>query len=289
MITVCPACKKSILVPEPGLHSCPRCEARIWINPPDSGKEDAVVVKPETVRIQREDEVGPAWVQEARALAMADPGSRPAPWDERETRGFWSGLWKTWKQVMLFPGPFFHAMKTDGRFGGPLLYGWIMSTVGFLFWATYRITFLPYILPPDQAQSVGSALADELVMARLALLVLVASPILSLLNLAFSAVAYHVVLKLTNEHIGSWKATWRTVCYASSPMLLMAVPFFGDFLSMFWSMTTGIVALARVHRVPTWRAILAYLIPSLLFYIVMLLTARWGSDDWATQLFSLLQ
>ena len=187
MLSQCPHCKRPIVVQDPGIHDCPRCHARIWIYPPDSDKEDRVLISPEVLygnkrsreiieekEAQREEELG--FHSEMEEEAEPERGSQSAPWEERRVRGFVAALKETWKQATLTPTRFFSSLDTTGPTKGVLGYGWIFLTIGYAFWALYRILFLPMLIEASQkAGGIDASQLNEAELQRITYIILIAS------------------------------------------------------------------------------------------------------------------
>lgn len=275
MLTQCPNCRKAIVVPEPGIHDCSRCHARIWIYPYDSDNEDRVLISPETL-----EEKGPERYRKKRksdlrsavkSLADEKPASWAPPWENREQRGVFMALLFTWRLAMLFPTLFFSRLKADQPVKGLVLFGWICMTIGYVFWGSYRLLFLPLLV--ESAQKTSEAV-NELDLHFLALAVIIAAPLLSLLSIYLNAALYQAVLQLLGVTKPGFRGSLRVSVYACAPMLLLLLPFFGDFLAFIWSMILSVIGIAQVHRVNNTRAMLVVLLPPIAFYVLLLLGMR---------------
>ncbi len=277
MLTQCPHCQKAIIVPEPGIHTCSRCQARIWINDPASGKEDRVLISPEALQAAGQ---GPSQQTESgessRPSPLDDPffegeaHSRIAPWEQRKQIGWVPAFRRTWRLSTFLPSRFFHHLKTDVPAKGVVVYGWLILTLAYIAWALYRLLFMPYLVKAGGADPV---LLEEQ-MTNLAYSVLVGAPLISMLSIVLNAVLFHAVLRLLDSARGGFGGTFRVVVYATSPMLFMLVPIFGDFVAFVWNMVASITGLARVHEIGKGRAMLVVFLPPLAFYLVLLLYAK---------------
>jgi hypothetical protein len=59
-------------------------------------------------------------------------------------------------------------------------------------------------------------------------------------------------------------ATFRVVCYASSPEVFQIVPICGGLVGGVWGFAISVVGLREVHRTTTGKAAAAVLLPGLL-------------------------
>ncbi|RJO71128.1 MAG: YIP1 family protein [Myxococcales bacterium] len=274
MLTACPHCRKPIVVREPGIHDCPRCQARIWIYPENSGKPDRVLIGPEINHPERKPPE-PEAPDAAPPTARMPQGDWTPPWEERAKIGVFRALAATWKLATLHPTHFFTAMRADAPIKGVVFYGWIVLTVSYLFWAVYRLLFIPVMVAAmRQAAPIGEAVPSEVDLLRVTLAVLAAAPLLALLTIYINALLYFGILRFLGAPKGSWRGTLRVVAYAESPMLFLAFPFFGELLAFVWNVTLNALGLARVHGVGPGKSLLAVFLPPLTFYFFVLVVVR---------------
>lgn len=272
MLTQCPNCKKPIVIREPGIHTCPRCEARIWINSHGSDQPDRVLISSEAIKAQKTRERRDPELSE---LFDAEDGLMTAPWEEREKRGVLKALAVTWKMATISPTLFFTRLKTDGPIKGVALYGWIFLTLGYFFSAFYRLLFLPYLVEATQSgATTGLPAIGEDKLQLFIVGMLVASPLLSIATIYMNALLFHGVLLLIGAAKGGFRATLRVVVYASSPMIFMALPIFGDLFAFIWNMVASVAGLSRVHGVSNTRAMLAVFMPPIALYSLFLLFSK---------------
>lgn len=278
MLSRCPHCEKSIVVPEPGIHTCPQCRARIWLYPPGSDKEDRVLLSPSAQaspsRRASRPAPPPPW-RELESFQKGGDGNMTAPWEERGERGFMDALVSTWRLVCFHPTLFFTRLNALAPLRGVAFFGWLMLTLGYMFWSIYRLLFLPVVIEATyKAAGTQPGIPDEARLHLLIILVLVATPLLSLASLWLNALMYHAVLMLLDVPLRAFAGTFRVVAYGSAPILLLLFPLFGEFVAFIWSMVVSVIGLSCVHRLSTPRSMLAVLLPPLAFYLLILLAAK---------------
>ncbi len=273
MLTQCPHCEKAIVVPEPGIHSCPKCRARIWVYPADSDKADRVLISPEVMEAQQRDQRGRPRDPDLAEMVRSD--QLTAPWEERRVRGGWSAFKSTWKASTFAPSMFFSKLKTDPPARGVLSYGWLILTVGYLLWGMYRLYFLPMIIEASRESAHAVAELPPLEDMRLITMgVMLLSPLTALVSLYVNAGLFHLILRLIGAAKTEFSGTFRVVVYATSPMLFMAFPLFGDFAAFVWSMVVSVIGLSRIHGISSAKSMLVVFFPPLAFYVLLLLGAR---------------
>ena len=181
-----------------------------------------------------------------------------SPWDDRENLGWFKALLETWKQVMFNPTQFFSKMDREGGLGGPLLYGFIMGEIGFLFslmWKGMSIFVPPFVDQNGFGDIVGEA-------AGLTFLFFASPAIVLSMLFIFSAIL-HVCLFIVGGAQKSFETTFRVVCYASSTDLLEIIPCCGMFVGLIWNLVLTIIGIRETHEISTERAALAVLLPAI--------------------------
>jgi len=201
-----------------------------------------------------------------------------SPWDDRDSVGFFRALVDTWTQVMFSPARFFSRMPPEGGLGGPLLYGFIMGEVGFLFtlmWKSMSALVPPFVEQNGFGDYVGEMMGITFLFF--------ASPALVLAALfIFSGVLY-VCLLIVGGTQRSFEATFRVVCYASSTDLLDILPCCGWIIGLVWNLVLTVVGIRETHKISTGRAALAVLLPAIVccgFLSIIFLIALPYIADW---------
>jgi hypothetical protein len=279
MLSRCPHCEKPIVVAEAGIHTCPQCHARIWLYPPGSDKEDRVLISPETLAAQKTQnkapESGPPVNPDLVELHQMPNGTAIPPWEQRPVRGFMDALVSTWRLATFNPTLFFARMKTDAPIRGVAFYGWLVMTIGYMFWSLYRLMFLPAMIEAtSKATGAREGMPSEADLHLLVIIVFLASPLIALVSIWLHALVYHLVLMLLDVKWSAFSATFRVVVYTTSPLIFLSFPFFGEFVAFIWTMVASVIGLAQVHRLATSRAMLAVLLPPLGFYLLILLASK---------------
>ena len=275
MLTKCPHCDKAIVIPQPGLHDCPRCNARIWIYGEDSENEDKVVVDPQVIKqYEQEREVsksGTVMSWDIKELAGSENKEYLAPWERKAKLGILNALFLTFKLSLLYPGYFYSKLKVNLPIKGVAFYGWFCMTIGYICWSIYRLAFLPFLVEATR-QTTGE-IPNEANMHLMVFYILISSPLLSLVAIYGQSLLSHLVVKMVGVKKADFRATFRVVVYATSPMILLAIPVVGDFIAFVWSMILTIVGISRVYRVSNPVALLVVLLPPIAFYMLLLLAS----------------
>jgi len=208
-------------------------------------------------------------------ISSAVPGTVITPWER--TEGTWlSRIISTWRGVCLSPSRFFYSLKTDGMVLRAFLYGWLFMTVGLLASSLYRLAFMPEFME----QLKKSAGAQELMTGDLALIETLAlwsvflSPVIAAAAILINSALYNLVLKAIGSAPKGFGGTLKVVSYASSPMILLVLPFVGGIVAFIWNMALCIMGLTLVHRTTQIRSMLAVVFPPLFFYFLVLVVMQ---------------
>ena len=61
-----------------------------------------------------------------------------------------------------------------------------------------------------------------------------------------------------------FEATFRSLTYAYSPNVFSFIPFCGGYIALVWQIVIIIIGFKETHQIPTWKAIVACLLPLIL-------------------------
>ena len=191
------------------------------------------------------------------------PGGREkTPWEDRETRGFFGGLFTTMKQVLFSPAEFFKRMPVKGGLTDPLLYALIVGMAGLMFSYTWQILLegsMQGFLPPEM-RAQRYQMFQGINIAVLA----VFSPFLLVFGLFIGAGILHLFLMMVKGSRAGFEATFRVVSYCFSPNILLVIPFCGGIVAWIWTMVITIIGLRDAHETTGGKAAFAVLFPLVL-------------------------
>ncbi len=209
---------------------------------------------------------GPA----AAPAAAEGGGRRKTPWEDRETNGFFGGLFATVKAVLFSPAEFFRTMPVTGGLSDPLLFGLITGMIGVIcstFWQTVFKGTVEGFLPPSVRSSYqafeGGSIAGQALIAPFALILL----------LFVVAGLLHLFLLILKGARAGFEATFRVLSYALAANTLQALPFCGGIIAWIWSLVIVIIGLREAHGTTGGKAALAVLFPLFLCCGVVLMLA----------------
>lgn len=201
--------------------------------------------------------------------AFGGPPPPPAgdrlPWEERERLGLFEALIQTIRLVVTDPSNAFSRLRPDSDLTSPILFGLIVSWVGYVFSQGWDLAF------GGLMRSIFSGI-EGLERAYWApgtawiLGTLVVWPLIFLVGLFISGGILHLCLLIvgaTNESPIGFEGTLKVVAYAQVATLAGIVPLVGSLIGALWLLVLEVIGLAQVHRTTQGRALLAVLIPVL--------------------------
>ncbi|RLB59279.1 MAG: hypothetical protein DRI34_02295 [Deltaproteobacteria bacterium] len=281
----CASCRRTFTTKQAGRIRCRWCHSEVELEVPaellaepgDPPGDADRQPTPEAVA----DATGPApeTAGGEEREALPDPvvtfprsGSGPVPW-ESGTAGRVRKFFETVHQVMLRPADFFSRLGEDGPLLRAVIFGWLLAATAAALFAASALWELGRN-PQAWLDTVGLQPGQEpqqlLDRAAVVLrLMLWTSPLLGLLNVLLTALAYHLGIWLLAPGPRSFRQTLRVTAYGCAPLVLVVVPVFGQLLGSFWSLWVQIVGLAVVHRLALARAAVAVLIPSTLALLLL--------------------
>lgn len=181
------------------------------------------------------------------------------PWDNRQTRGFFQAFFETMVMVLTKPVDAFTAMRREGGFTEPLLYGLVGGCFG------YIVYLLFVLLMPSVAMFGGdrhNALAGFIGMGFGLFFTIILIPLFLVVGLFIGSAILHLCLMLVGGAKQSYETTFRVMCFSlGSTYPLVIIPFCGSIIAAVWGIIAECIGLARAHETDTGRAVLAVFLP----------------------------
>ncbi len=191
--------------------------------------------------------------------------SRNGPaWEDRADLGLLVAFARTLEESALKPGEFFRHLRRKGNVLDAALYGIGIVTITAvvqLLWSTI-IMPLPFYLLGEMG---GIALPEVASMAAVSWLNLIFSPMIWIITFLILAGLFHLGLSLLGAAKVPFESTFRVMCYAATPLLLMLVPFCGELVGRVWMVVLLVIGLRECHETTTTNASVAVILPLVLF------------------------
>ena len=250
---LCPKCARAVSL-EYGQTKCPHCGAEI--SPDVIAKIEGGLRPPSSE---------PSQSERPQPLSSSDRPSTPL-WDNDGP--FFTRLFNTWKETMFHPGRFFKSIPTDAGLGRPLLYAIIMGFIGMAgaaFWqiifSVLQLSFLSLLGLPQNRQNV---MLSSFFTPLILLCGLILSPLFITIGAFVSSGIFHLFLMIVGGNKKGFEATFRSLTYAYSPNVFSFIPFCGGYIALVWQIVIIIIGFKETHQIPTWKAIVACLLPLIL-------------------------
>jgi len=179
------------------------------------------------------------------------------PWEHRDTRGFFNAFADTLVMVLTKPAVAFTVMRTEGDFGGPLLFAIIGGGIGAVvaFFLGLLVNSFGLVRPRHDAMGAMFGMTASGVGFISQLIAVAIAPFV------WGALV-HVALMLLGGAKKTFETTFRVIAFAQgSTALLQLVPCCGWFIALVWNIVASSIGIARAHDTDTGRATFAVLLP----------------------------
>lgn len=198
------------------------------------------------------------------AAVVSSP--KPVAWENRSEEGFFSALFKTWKEVLFHPKRFFSSMPTKAGIVSPLLFAVIWGSLAIIISAFINMvvvisgTALPN-LPP------GTALPPKAAMIGSYVVLMILSPVLVTAGVFLISLIYHAIVLLFAGREG-FKATFRVLSYTNALSIFNIIPLLGPILVTIYSVILFAIGFKHAQKMSTFRAVSTAILPMILLFAV---------------------
>ena len=194
------------------------------------------------------------------------------PWEDRAANGYFSGLFRTAKYVLLNPSDFFKKMAVTGGLTDPLLFAMIIGMLGLMFLSIWDLVLhdsMQRIMTPEMRNAAGRSMSNGIASP----FGMVMMPFLLIIWLFIVSGMLHLFLMMVRGAKAGFEATFRVTSYSVSPFLFMAIPYCGMLITMLWMLTLIVIGLRDAHETTGGKATVAVFFPFLFCCGAMLLAA----------------
>lgn len=197
----------------------------------------------------------------AEAVIDTPAGGRSkTSWEDRENTGYVKGLRGTLKETLFTPTRFFRKMPVTGGLTDPLLYALIIGMIGLMFLYAWDILLqdsMRGFMTHEMKAVAGRAMFQGLDSAVPVMM----TPFLLIIWLFIISGMLHLFLMTAHGARAGFEATFRVVCYGSSPFMFMILPYCGMPIMLLWVVTLLIIGLKEAHETTGGRSAFAVLFP----------------------------
>lgn len=186
-------------------------------------------------------------------------------WEERADLGVLVAFARTVEESALKPVEFFRSLRLQGNVMDAALFGIgivAITALVQLLWSA-MIAPLPFYILGEVG---GISLPEVASMAALSWLNFFFAPILWAVAFLILAGLFHLGLSLLGAAQQPFESTFRIMCYAAAPLLLMLVPFCGELAGKIWMVVLLVIGIRECHGTSTGYALIAVLMPIILFF-----------------------
>jgi hypothetical protein len=206
-----------------------------------------------------------------------EPELLTVPFEDR-SRDFFTGFFETIKLVLLQPTHFFKNYKLDGSIGRPVLFaviiGWIgMAVSMFWGWVLRRslFTLLQEHFPEIEGYEFDQLPSGGVWEAMSSAIGLIMAPVWIIIGLFIIAGIYHLFLMMVKGANKNFETTFNVVAYGSVSRIAEILPICGGLIAWVYGIVLAIIGLTEAHRVDSWKAVFAVLVPIALCCICCML------------------
>jgi len=202
---------------------------------------------------------GTRLVQDSEGTSSSGGRTRTS-WEDRENTGFFAGLYRTVKEVLVGPTKFFRTMPVTGGLSEPLLFALIVGMMGLMFMYLWDI-LLHEPIQSFMTAEMRAAAGRATLRGAGSLFTAVITPFLLILWLFVISGMLHLFLVLVRGAKAGFEATFRVVSYGISPFLCMIIPVCGMFITWLWMLMIVIIGLREAHETTGGKASFAVFFP----------------------------
>ncbi len=191
-----------------------------------------------------------------------DGGRCKTPWEDRAENGYFNGLFRTAKDVLLTPSDFFKKMAVTGGLTDPLLFAMIIGMAGLICISVWDLVLhdsMQRFMTPEMRNAAGRGMTNGIASP----LGMVMMPFLLIIWLFIVSGMLHLFLMVVRGAKAGFEATFRVISYSVSPFLFMVIPYCGMLITMLWMMTLTVIGLRDAHGTTGGKATVAVLFPFL--------------------------
>lgn len=287
----CPHCAQPFEPERSGIQFCPRCGGQLEVpasavsaSPPPSVTPGGAPNRPGTAsEIDASGAAGttggtPGWRGPSN-LPPPAPGAPPSPdapvvpWERRTALGFFPALFATVKESLFSPQPFWLSVRADGPMSDALWYGWLVAAVAVVLRVPFAFAdrnamagVLEQLrnggtsgLPPE-TQEMMAKWVEMLGMGGVGMNF--AGAVMAPLSLVIAAAVLHLCGLITGAASKGFGATFRIVCYASTPTLF-AVHSCTGALAGIYQLVLVVMGIRIVHGTTAGKSVATVLLPAL--------------------------
>jgi len=183
------------------------------------------------------------------------------PW-ESGGGGFIGSFFQTVQQSLFSPSKFFKKTAFGEGYWAPLIYGLITGIIGNGFAILWFWLFVAHWIPMDRIPFHYSLSILQFI---------VPLPFHQAIAIFIGSAIIHLCLMIVRGNNNGYKTTFRAISYSYSGYLFGIIPFIGLFIGNIYVFILTIIGVKEGHGISTGKAILAVLLPAIVFFGLILI------------------
>ncbi|MBN2055013.1 YIP1 family protein [bacterium] len=181
-------------------------------------------------------------------------------WERRAAIGYSSAFFQTIRDVLFHPTAVFSRLSQASGLGGSLLFAVAPLTLGII--ASMIWQMLMNFATGGMAEYTGAL--DVQIYALIALVTMVAMPILAIMGIFISSAIYHLLLLLFASP-RQFETTFKVIAYVQGATAVwLLVPFCGGLIQTVWSIAGMVIGFREAHGLSNGKAVLVVLLPMMI-------------------------
>jgi hypothetical protein len=201
-----------------------------------------------------------------------DEPTGSTPWEEMASLGIITAFFRTIKEVLFAPTEFFKKMPVSSGLAPPLFYGVILTFVAQLIAILLQFTlFNPMGSFPEMEGMEGMGEGFQLFQTTSIIISAILMPIMITIVLFIASAVFHICLLIVGAGKRGFEATFRVLAYAGSTQVFAILPVVGGIIIFFYNIVLCTIGFREAHRTTTGRALIAVLLPIIVFGILFVL------------------
>jgi len=259
----CPHCNFTTEVPRERIPAqakvakCPRCKQRFALNP-----ETLAPLQPAETPPPPPEPV----IQEYPVPGTPEPEEKrgPSPWEDRSRFGLWQGAFQTFRDVLFNPINMFRTLHFGQGIKEPLAFGVLFGSLGMMLSMFWEFLIAAW------GWGSFSDIAGSFPLTLVFLVLLILTPFIVALLLFIVSGSMHLLLRIVRGGAHEFEATFRVIAYGQATQVFAIIPFLGGFVASLWLLVVEIIGLREIHETSYLRVILAFAIPVVLIFILII-------------------
>jgi hypothetical protein len=208
-----------------------------------------------------------AGFQRGRESHESRHSHKGTPWESPVGLGLWSRIYQTFKAVLFSPEAFFSTLAFKGGIREPLAFGLLAGSMGSMFGV-----FWQFILLSEGVSFLSEYILSDVALGLIFMIIMISVPIFVTLSMFIYSGILHLFLLIVRGGENGFEATFRVISYSQAAQALGLVPFIGGWIGGVWQLVVQIIGLREIHDTSYFRIITAFLIPVVVFVLLMIAT-----------------